>query len=121
MSKTDNSNKADNIRLRHMLDAAKQIIGFTKGCNQKDLESNDMLSLSVVRLIEIIGEAAKNVSSEVQTSSPNIPWKQIKGTRDRLAHAYFDVDLDIVWEIVTNGLPPLILNLEKLIDQLADQ
>lgn len=121
MSDPDSSNQADAIRLKHMLDAAKQILVFTKECDQEDLESNDMLSLSVVRLIEIIGEAAKNVSLEVQDSSPNIPWKQIKGTRDRLAHAYFDVDLDIIWGIVSNGLPPLILNLEKLINQLEDR
>lgn len=103
-----------------MLDAAKQIVVFTRGCNQEDLESNDMLSLSVVRLIEIIGKAAKNVSPEIQASSPNIPWKQIKGTRDRVAHAYFDVDLNIIWKIVSNGLPPLILNLEELMNQLED-
>ena len=93
MANPEDSNQADIIRLKHMLDAAKQIVIFTDGCARNSLESNDMLALSVVRLIEIIGEAARNVSPKVQTSSPNIPWKQIKGNRDRLVHAYFDVAL----------------------------
>jgi uncharacterized protein with HEPN domain len=113
------SNK-DIIRLRHMLDAAQQILQFTQSCSQEDLETNEMLALAVVRLIEIIGEAATNVSSEVQLSSPEIPWQQIKGTRNRLAHAYFDVDLDIIWGIVSQGLRPLVQNIKKLLTQLEN-
>jgi len=104
-----------------MLDAAKQVLMFTDGCSQSDLESGQMMALAVVRLIEIIGEAAKNVSPDVQALSSEIPWKQIKGTRDRVAHIYFDVDWDIIWGIVSKGLQPLILNLEKLIAQLEDE
>ncbi|MEL7069177.1 MAG: DUF86 domain-containing protein [Cyanobacteria bacterium J06581_3] len=107
----------DVIRLKHMLEAAQQALQFTQGCSQEDLETDQMRSLAVVRLIEIIGEAAKSVSPELQSSASEIPWKQIKGTRDRVAHAYFDVDLDIIWSIVRNGLPPLVPNLEKLIEQ----
>lgn len=110
MVKTD-----DAIRLRHMLDAAQKILVFTQGRDRQDLDTDEMLALAIVRLIEILGEAAKNVSPEIQAATPEIPWRQITGTRDRLAHAYFDVNLDIIWEIITVSLLPLIQALEALL------
>ncbi len=77
-----------------------------------------MLTLAVVRLIEILGEAAKNVSDSTKARSPDIPWRQMSGTRDRLIHAYFEVNLDIVWGIVTQDLPPMIPKLEALINEI---
>ncbi|MEO1403111.1 MAG: DUF86 domain-containing protein [Cyanobacteria bacterium J06635_1] len=107
----------DIIRLRHMLDAAQKVLTFTQGRSRQDLDTDEMLALAVVRLIEILGEAAKNVSPEIQEATPEIPWRQIAGTRDRLAHAYFDVNLDIIWEIVTASLQPLTQQLEQLLHQ----
>jgi uncharacterized protein with HEPN domain len=98
-----------------MLDAANQARKFTDGRSRSDLDVDKMLALSIVRLVEIIGEAAKNVSDDFRMDSSQVPWKQIAGTRDRLAHGYFDVDLDIIWSIVTNDLPVLIVELEKII------
>lgn len=91
------SRNDDSVRMRHMLDAAQQAVNFAQDRGRSDLDRDPMLSLSIVRLLEIIGEAAKNVSEGVRLSSPRMPWKQIAGTRDRLIHGYFDVDLDIVW------------------------
>ena len=108
MSKTE-----DTVRLRHMLDAARKAVEFTKHCKRTDLDHDEKLALSVVRLLEILGEAAKSVSSQCQTEYPAIPWRQIAGTRDRLIHGYFDVDLDIVWKIVSTDIPLLIAQLEK--------
>lgn len=107
----------DSVRLRHMLDAAQKVANFTQGRNRQDLDTDEMLALAIIRLLEILGEAAKNVSPEVQARTPEIPWRQIAGTRDRLAHAYFDVNLDIIWEIVTTNMQPLIQNLETLLQQ----
>lgn len=76
-----------------------------------------MLSLAVVRLVEILGEAAKNVSDSTKARSPDIPWRQMTGTRDRLTHAYFEVNLDIIWNIIRNELPSLIPKLETLLTQ----
>jgi uncharacterized protein with HEPN domain len=98
----------DIVRLRHMLDAARQAVKFAEGRTRDELDTNSMLALSIVRLLEIIGEAAKNVSEDFRRASTRIPWKQIAGTRDRLVHGYFDVDLDIVWAIVSSDLPALI-------------
>ena len=113
--------REDTVRLQHMLDAARQILCFMEGRSREDLDTDKMLSLSVTRLVEIIGEAAKNVSSDTQLASPEIPWKQIKGTRDRLAHAYFDVNLDIIWQIVDSSLEPMTQNIERLLSGTESQ
>ena len=88
---------------------------FAEDRTRAELDTNSMLALSIVRLLEIIGEAAKNVSEDLRRASPQIPWKQIAGTRDRLVHGYFDVDLDIVWAIVSGDLPTLIAELEEIV------
>jgi uncharacterized protein with HEPN domain len=100
------------VRLRHMLDAARQAVGFAKGRHRGDLERDVKLALALTRLVEIIGEAAKNVSAEERDRIPQVPWRAIAGTRDRLVHAYFDVDLDLLWQIVAVDLPPLVVAIE---------
>jgi uncharacterized protein with HEPN domain len=106
-------NPEDVIRLRHMLDAAHKAREFTKNCKRADLDKDEKLALAVVRLLEVVGEAAKSVSEQCRQAHPSIPWRQIAGTRNRLIHGYFDVDLDIVWQIVSIDLPALISHLEK--------
>ena len=109
--------KDDEIRLRHMLDAANKAMVFVKGRSRHDLDSDEMLALAVTRLLEILGEAARGLSQEFKNRNPKIAWKQIMGTRDRLIHGYFDVDLDIIWAIITRDLPPLIKELEGLLSE----
>ena len=105
----------DRVRIQHMLDATQKALGFTRGRTRADLDEDEMFALAVVRLLEIIGEAAKHVSQPIRSLAPAIPWRQIAGTRDRLTHGYFDVDLDIVWSILTEDLPPLCTELERLL------
>ena len=105
----------DASRLRHMLDAACKAVEFSKGKNRSSLDSEEQLVLSLTRLIEIVGEAAKNVSSDMRNKHPEIPWGDIAGTRDRLIHGYFDVDYDVVWQIVSSDLPKLVAQLKKLV------
>ena len=71
----------DLIRLRHMLDAAKKAVGFAKGKFETDFSKDEKLALALVRLLEIVGEAARNVSNDIRKSHPEIPWKEISGTR----------------------------------------
>ncbi len=104
-------------RLRHMLDAAETAMEFVKGRQRSDLDRDEKLTLALVRLLEILGEAARHVSEKTKGLSPHIRWKEIAGTRDRLVHGYFDVDLDIVWKIITVDLPPLITELKKIISK----
>lgn len=105
--------KDDTIRLRHMLDSARDALSFIAGKSRVDLDTNRMLALSLVKSIEIIGEAASRVSLDCQAQCGGIPWPEIIGMRNRLIHAYFNVDLDIVWHTVTEELPPLVAELEK--------
>ena len=107
--------KYDQIRLRHMLDAGRKVLYFVKGRSRHDLYSNEILALAVTRLLEVLGEAARGLSEEIKDKNPQIPWRQIIGTRDHLIHGYFEVDLDIIWNIVSRDLPPLITELEKLL------
>ena len=107
--------KGDPILLRHMLDAALKASYFIQGRSRGELNSDEILALAVIRLLEVMGEAARGLSEEIKDKNPQIPWKQITGTRDRLIHGYFDVDLDIIWNIVNRDLPPVIKELEKLL------
>ncbi|MBI2083963.1 MAG: DUF86 domain-containing protein [Deltaproteobacteria bacterium] len=104
----------DRTRLRHMLDAAKEAIAFTKNESRNSLDANRMLVLSLVRLIEILGEAANQVSREFQAKNSGIPWPQIIAMRNRLIHAYFDIDLERLWDTVKEDLPPLVKQLEEI-------
>jgi uncharacterized protein with HEPN domain len=101
------------IRLRHMLDAAREASGFIEGRKRDDLGTDRMLALALVRSVEIIGEAGATVTLEAQAELPTVPWREIVGMRNRLIHAYFDVYQDILWNTVKGDLPPLISMLEE--------
>ena len=105
--------KDDTIRLQHMLEAARDALSFIADKSRADLDTSRMLALSLVKSIEIIGEAASRVSPDCQARYSDIPWPEIVAMRNRLIHAYFEVDLDIVWRTVTEELPPLVAELEK--------
>lgn len=107
--------EGDEIRLRHILDAANEAVSFTEGYRREDLDTDRKLNLALVRLLEIIGEAARGITTEFRQEHSDLPWKSMVGMRDRLIHGYFDVNHDVVWETVTNDLPPLIDKLEKIL------
>jgi len=91
----------------------KYISGLSFDEFLKDYKTQD----AVIRNIEIIGEASKKISSDLKDKYPNIPWKMIAGTRDRLIHGYFGVNIDIVWEIVTIDMPVLEQEVKKIKDE----
>ena len=99
-----------------MHEAARKVILFTKGKSRAEIQSDEKLILALSRLIEIIGEAASRVSKELQECTSPIAWTDIIGTRNRLIHAYFDVDTTVLWHIIQNDLGPLITELESIID-----
>ncbi|MBO1049446.1 MAG: DUF86 domain-containing protein [Dolichospermum sp.] len=113
MSKID-----DLTRLKHIRDSAKEALSFVKSRTREDLDDERMLSLALVRLVEIMGEAANHISEPCQSKYLKIPWRQIIGMRNRMIHAYFDVDLDIVWQVITKDLPSLLIEVEKAIKDL---
>jgi len=107
--------KEDGIRLHHMLDAAREALDFAQGRRREDLEVDRQLVLSLVRSLEVIGEAASKVSAEFKAARPDIPWLDITGMRNRLIHAYFDVNLNVVWKTVTQEMPALAEQLEEIL------
>ena len=107
--------KDDLIRLFHMLDAAREALSFIEGKSRIDLNTNRMLVLSLVKDIEIIGEATVKISRETVKQLPQIPWAKIIGMRNRLIHAYFEVDLDVLWKTAIEDVPSVIEELEKVI------
>lgn len=105
----------DTVRLRHMLDAARQAIEFVRGRSRADLDRDPMLALALVKLVEIVGEAASQVSDLGRAKAPSLPWADIVGMRHRLVHAYFDINLGILWQTVQHNLPPLLVVIEELL------
>lgn len=104
-----------------MMEAAQKAIQFTRGKLRRDLDTEEQLTLSLTRLVEIIGEAASRTSRDFQDRTPSILWADIISTRNRLIHAYFDVNLDLLWKTIKNDLPPLITELQKIIDDNEKQ
>lgn len=107
--------KSAEIRLRHMLEAAQEAVAFVQARARNELDGDRMLSLALVKLIETIGEAANSISPAIREAFPQIPWPEIIGMRHRLIHGYYEIDLDIVWEVISNDLPPLINQLKKIL------
>lgn len=107
----------DRIRIRHMVDAANAARGFLSGRQRADLDTDQMLLFAVVRAIEIIGEAAPRVSPECRAAVPGVPWPAIIGMRNRMVHAYFDIDHDVVWQTVQVELAPLMSVLQAALNR----
>jgi uncharacterized protein with HEPN domain len=105
----------DEERLRHMLDAAREALSFAAERTRADLDHDRLLELGLVKEVEIIGEAAAGVTDEVRAMLPQIPWLDIIGMRHRLVHAYFDINLNVLWRTVQEDLPPLVAALEDIL------
>jgi uncharacterized protein with HEPN domain len=108
--------KDDSIRLHHMLDAAREAESFFRNKTRESLDADRKLAFALVKCIEILGEAAAQISNESREALPQIPWSDIIAMRNRLIHAYFDINLDILWKTIIEDLPPLISELEKILD-----
>jgi uncharacterized protein with HEPN domain len=108
------------ISMRHMLDHAREAVAFARGRSRADLDSDRLLSLALTRLVQIVGEAAGRVPPEACARYPGIEWRQISDARNRLVHGYDAINLDTVWDIIVNDLPPLIAELESILSQGED-
>jgi len=102
------------VRLRHMLDSAMEAVELIQGRDRPDLNVNRVLNLALVRLLEIVGEAANKVTTATRLQYPHIPWTEIVSLRNRLIHGYDTIDLDILWRILSDDLPALIVQLKKI-------
>jgi uncharacterized protein with HEPN domain len=99
--------------LLDMLLAARRVREYVEGVSRQAFEADPILQDAVTRRLEIIGEAAARIAPETRALYSSVPWGQIVGMRNRLIHEYFRVDIDVLWQVVTGDLPPLILHLEE--------
>jgi uncharacterized protein with HEPN domain len=104
----------DTARLRHMIEAIDAARRFVQGRGRADLDSDQMLLFALVRAVEIVGEAASRVSAEGRAEAPDLPWAEAVGMRNRLVHAYFDINRNILWTTVTDALPALRVQLQSI-------
>lgn len=95
-----------------MLDAAREAVTFAQGRTRSDLQADRILALALWKLLEIVGEAAYELSKEKQAEFPQLPWADIEGMRHRLVHGYYNLNWDVIWNTIANDLPPLITALE---------
>jgi uncharacterized protein with HEPN domain len=102
----------DDVSLRQMRDHAREAVESARGKTRADLDRDRQFELALTRLVEIIGEAATRVSPATRAKHPAVPWPEILGLRNRIVHGYDKINLDILWQVVTDDLPPLIVQLE---------
>ena len=105
----------DTVYLLHILDAIGLIEEYTRGMSENEFFSNSMAHDAVIRQLEIIGEAARNVSDEFQAKHHALPWMKMIGIRNKIIHEYFNVNYAIVWDTIKDDLPSLKKSIKKLI------
>jgi len=105
----------DSVSLRQMLDHAREAVIMIRPYTRSDLDSNRMLSLALIQLAQIVGEAANRVSKAERERHAEIPWGQIIGLRNRLVHGYDSINFDILWQVLNADLPALIVILERTV------
>jgi len=98
-----------------MVEAAQEALSFVQGKTRLDLNHDRKLVLSLMKDIEIVGEAADKVTGQTRDRFPEIPWRDIKSMRNHLIHVYFDIDLDVLWDTITKDLMPLVAQLERAV------
>jgi len=110
--------KDDTVYLRHIIDAFLQIERYTNGVTYEEFLSNSLLQDAVIRQLEVMGEAARNLSADLQNEYPAIPWRQMISLRNRMIHAYFNVNLQIIWEIIQGDIPNLKQDMIRVLETL---
>ena len=107
------------LYLEDMREALDRIARYTHDLTPDEFAADEIRVDAVVRNLELLGEAVKHLPEDLRAQAPQVPWRQIAGLRDVLAHAYFSVNLTIVWDIVTNEIEPLRQVVQNLIQSLA--
>jgi len=105
------------LYLTHVLESIDLVRGYVEGVDFRRFSESQQLQDAVIRRIEIIGEAVKNLPAEIRDAAPNVPWRRIAGMRDKVVHDYMGVDIELVWTVVHRDLPELALEVRGLVEQ----
>ncbi|MCH7987995.1 MAG: DUF86 domain-containing protein [Planctomycetes bacterium] len=103
--------------LRHILDEADFLLQQSQGLDKEKFLQDETLKRAFARSIEVIGEASKQLSTEIRDRYPQIEWRAVSGMRNRLIHSYFSIDYEIVWDVVDNKIPDLRQEVERMIEE----
>ena len=110
----------DYVFLLHILDEVHFLRGCSIGLDLEKLRNDPVMQRAFVRSLEVIGEAVKNLSRDLREEHPEVEWRKVAGLRDKLIHHYFEVDWNVVWDVVSNRLPQLQAQLEELVAGMDD-
>jgi uncharacterized protein with HEPN domain len=105
------------LRVRHMLEAISACREYVHGLTQEQLAGNPLVLHAIAWNLTILGEAARHVPDDITNSNPDIPWAQIRGMRNHIVHGYDRIDLEILWNVATAELPPLVPSLERIVQE----
>jgi len=108
--------KDDSLYLFHILDSISKIEDFIEDIDENEFKTNELIQSAVIRQLEIVGEATKQISNNTRKKYTNIPWKDIAGMRDKLIHGYFGVDIDAVWNTIQRDIPILKKHVEIILE-----
>ncbi|MBS3056175.1 MAG: DUF86 domain-containing protein [Candidatus Aenigmarchaeota archaeon] len=110
--------KDSRLYLKDILEAIEAIEKFIKDKDFETFRKNDMISSAVIRKLEIIGEASKNIPDDIRKKYPDMPWKDMTGMRDRLIHFYFSIKYDIIWNTVKNDISRVKLLIKRILKDM---
>ena len=105
------------VCVHHMLDHAREAVEMVRNRSRTDLDTDRMLNLALLRLMEVVGEAAARVPEKFRARHSQVPWRDVADLRNRLIHGYDAIDFDMLWTIIHDDLPPLITALEKIMQE----
>ncbi len=111
------SRRDPRLFVRHMLDHAREAVEMASSRSRTDLDADRLFNLALVRLVEVVGEAAARVPEEFRRRYPEVPWRDVSDLRNRLIHGYDSVDFDRLWAIVAGDIPALITQLERIVGE----
>ena len=104
--------------IQDLVDYSEKAVRLVRGLAFDDFGDNEEKIFAVVKILEIVGEAARHIPKSLRAKYPTVPWKQVTGMRDRLTHEYFSVDLEVVWRTIHEDLPPLINIAKQMLEEL---
>ena len=105
------------LYLQDIVVAADRIVSYVKDVSRGEFEADQMRLDAVIRNLQVIGEAVKKIPDSIQKGYPNIPWQEIAGLRNRVTHVYFDVDINIIWDVVQFELPTLKTQIQQILKE----